>query len=163
MSEENQNDPLPEQSEILSDGPGVPVQPAPEVGTVIAPDEPNPALAEIAPSAEAEGEGNPAPEDAPEGGVLDNTPRKPDASHAALGQVLAEEGDLSHEHLDEIEKRQDVSDVRILVAFLRRLLGDRGEPATDSAQAVEPTGALLEERAAAEDKPAAGDYGKQEG
>lgn len=58
-----------------------------------------------------------------EGGVLEDVGRKPDASHAALEQILIEGAKITHELLDEIEKRGDVTDVKYLVAFCRQLLG----------------------------------------
>lgn len=56
------------------------------------------------------------------GGVLEVVARKPDASHGALHQLLLEGEKISHELLDEIEKRCDVGDVKFLVAFCRHLL-----------------------------------------
>ena len=68
-----------------------------------------------------------APEEAvevsEEPAITGDHPRKPDASPSALEQLLLTGEHITSELLDEIEKRCDVSDIRYLVEFCRRLLG----------------------------------------
>lgn len=81
-----------------------------------------------APTDELAAEALEAPAEEPtasEGGILEDYQRKPDSSHAALAHLLLIGEDVTHELLDEIEKRNDVTDVRLLVGFCRSLLGER--------------------------------------
>lgn len=84
--------------------------------------------------------------------VTGDHPRKSQASHTELDDLLAKGEDLTEEMLDAIEQRSSVEDIRYLLAFLRRELGlnfSWGEPKEPA-----PEEELTSEEEPAEDESA---------